>query len=827
MRKRMRFFAAAVLTALLTLAGCGTDAPHPAEMSDTAAVPEETLPPSSDLILASGGETRYTIVRGDNADPAEVEAAVFLRRYMEQCGIRVPITTDFKKNPVSEYEIVVGETTRTAGQGNTVDVHDMGLEGYFVAVSGSRIYLRGGSPASAADAVELFLTEFFGYTGDAEKASPVTDVKIPGDYFRSVRQEYALEAITVAETDLNSFRIRIDGNDPTVREAAVRIQEFLYAYCGAWLEILPADAQYSGPCMIFGADAPAGRGTFEMKAENGNLVLRTDTEMGFLRGWYRFFAEHVKGKSGTLPLSASFAYTAELMREVRYCEFGAAGDGVTDDSSAIADTHAYANRMRLPVKADAGAVYYIGVLEETIPVRTDVDWRGAKLIIDDSLIRYDDAKHRGVWVFTILPDTEPAKIAVPDGMSLTKGQNNLGMTFEKSCMLKIENAGEKINLRYGENANNGVNRHEYILVDKDGNVDPSTPIQYDYRQITAITQYTVNDAPISLGNGYIETIAPNPKKDDPDYDNQYYYYARGIMVRRSNVTLHDIDHTKTGEDKAYMIDRNGDGKIEIYGADKPFGVPYSGFFSFKFCANAEMRDCRIQGHQAYNFYMPNGARNECGSYELNSEGTIGLTFRNLRQKENPETGETITNRTMYHGIMGSNYCRNLLVENCYMDRFDSHQGMYNAVIRDSVLGFGILVIGGGTLRIENVTRLSGDAFILLRTDYNSIFDGDVILKNCTAGESVACLIRGRWISFYNGLPNHMTGRVEIDGLTAAHPNFSLFAISGSGIGNALTDAVNPLIPPKEITVRGMDKAPQLTEKKEQEVLFAETVFTVN
>ncbi|MBE5782311.1 MAG: hypothetical protein E7329_03230 [Clostridiales bacterium] len=513
-----------------------------------------------------------------------------------------------------------------------------------------------------------------------------------------------------------------------------------------------------------------------------------------------------------------------MQKNITYRQFGAVGDGVTDDSAAIRRAHEEANRTGASVLGSAGDIYYIGVLEETIPVRTSVDWQGAKLIFDDSHIRYDDQKHRRVWVFTVLPDTAPEAIFVPEGMTLSRNQVNIGLHFSQACMLKIENETYKINRRYGVNENAGDSLHEYILVDEKGNVDPSTPIQYDYECVTAITAYTTDEKPLSMGNGSIETIATDPKKDDPDYDNQYHYFARGICVKRSNVTLHDIDHTKTGEDKAYLMDRNGDGKIEIYGADKPFGVPYIGTFCFRECVGVLMRDCSVQGHQAYNFFMPDGARNECGSYEMSSMGCIGLTYRNLRQKENPETGEVITNSTMYHGTMGSYYCRNLLMENCYLDRFDSHQGVHNATIRDSVLGFGILVIGGGTLRIENVTRLSGNTFIYLREDYNSIFDGDITVRNCKAGAGITSLIEATWRSFFNGLPHCIGRRIDVDGLEVENTAFSIFAMRGN-LEGALEDAVNPLLLPEEITLRNMNIVPRIAQRAEHEQVFPNVKFT--
>lgn len=45
---------------------------------------------------------------------------------------------------------------------------------------------------------------------------------------------------------------------------------------------------------------------------------------------------------------------------VSYSEFGAKGDGKSDDIGAIAATHEFANKHNLKVKADKNATYYIG-----------------------------------------------------------------------------------------------------------------------------------------------------------------------------------------------------------------------------------------------------------------------------------------------------------------------------------------------------------------------------------------------------------------------------------------------------------------------------------
>ena len=495
-------------------------------------------------------------------------------------------------------------------------------------------------------------------------------------------------------------------------------------------------------------------------------------------------------------------------RKICYEDYGAIGDGVADDALAIRRAHEAANESGLPIEGKPGATYRIGPVDTPIVIRTETDWNGAHLVFDDHQIPWYDSKRRFINVFAVEPDKASYTVAVPEGMQLSKGQTNVGMTFDEACILKVENANEKIYVRYGENANGGVNKGEMILVDENGNVDPSTPLQYDYTAVTKITVYSLNEAPISVGNGTITTIAPNPKEYDPDYENNYCYYARGILVTRSNTTVHDVKHIVENEDLTIEIDRNGDGVIDKWGADKSYGVPYHGFFNFQMCNNPTMVDCLVEGHQAYCFFQgvtrnePGTIRNEMGSYDINSTDTIGLKLIRITQYENEATTEVITNRFMYHGIMGSNFCRNVVMDSCYVDRFDSHQGLYNAKITNCTIGFGILVIGGGELYIENVTRISGGTFVHLRGDYNSVFDGNLTVKNCKMMERVDTILNGTWRSFYNGLPNYIGRNIVIDGLEVEGDNVYIYNLGGA-VMEAVNDPVNKLYLPDSVSVKGI------------------------
>lgn len=374
---------------------------------------------------------------------------------------------------------------------------------------------------------------------------------------------------------------------------------------------------------------------------------------------------------------------------VRYSDFGAKGDGKTDDITAIAATHLFANQHNLTVKADDKATYYIGPKKQTVDIRTNTDFGSAAFIIDDTSV-----EDRNAHVFSVNSTKQSFK---PDNVSsLKRNQNKLDISLTGSSLVTVTDSNVRRYIRFGPNQNNGSAQTDVFVVDKNGVVDANTPILWDFDQITDIVVLPIDETELTITGGRFTTIANRE-------DSKYSYYARGIAIRRSNVIVDGLEHRITGEGE--------------------YGAPYGGFISISNCAHITVRNSILTGHKVYQTIGSAGVPVSMGTYDININRALNITFENCSQTND-------INNAAYWGIMGSNYCKNLAYDGCTFSRFDAHMGVANATIRNSTLGHqGINAIGSGTFVVENST-IRGSNLINLRSDYGSTWEGEFIIRNC-------------------------------------------------------------------------------------------------
>jgi len=414
---------------------------------------------------------------------------------------------------------------------------------------------------------------------------------------------------------------------------------------------------------------------------------------------------------------------------VHYRDFGARGDGKSDDIDAIAATHAFANQHGLRVKADEGATYYIGGKERTAVIQTDTDFGTAAFIIDDTQV-----EDRNASVFWVSSGLQPFEL---EGISsLKRNQEQIDVSLPGTCLVTVTDANVRRYIRYGLNQNDGSPQTDIFVLDKDGLVDMDAPIVWDFDQITDITALPIDETALTITGGRFTTIANQA-------ESRYTYYSRNIAVRRSNVVIDGLEHRVTGE---------GD-----------HGAPYGGFINIRDCAYVTVKNTIITGHKTYRTIGAAGKPVSMGSYDLSVNRALNVSFVNCSQTND------IDDRT-YWGILGSNYCKNLLYDHCTFSRFDAHMGVANATIRNSTLGhMGINAIGTGTFTVENTT-IRGRSLINLRSDYGSTWQGEFVIRNCTfvpAGGSPisAALISGHYTGLHDfGYTCYMPERITIENL---------------------------------------------------------------
>jgi len=110
-----------------------------------------------------------------------------------------------------------------------------------------------------------------------------------------------------------------------------------------------------------------------------------------------------------------------------------------------------------------------------------------------------------------------------------------------------------------------------------------------------------------------------------------------------------------------------------------------------------------------------------GSYDISLHRNIAVSFVNCKQNN-------IMDDTKW-GVWGSNYCKDIIVDNCIFSRVDAHMGVQNLTIKNSTIGWmGIKAIGWGLLLVENTNIFCGDC-IEFRPDYGSSWDGELTLRN--------------------------------------------------------------------------------------------------
>ncbi len=739
----------------------------------------------ADVPLIEGAYANFQFVVSDDASTnADVKKAVdtIVKTLDEDYYIDVANVPDRSDN-IQDIEVLIGDVT-TRGKKYQIDKHTLGIEGYVIKIVGTKVIINAGSYEKLAEAIEEFGDDIIGLIDEPDEIWDV--IMTPDQIVEYIQDDYRITALKINETDIKGYTIAIDESykDASLyKTAAQELQDLLYKRAGYWLEIVDIDnADKSIIIKHVDKNPNALPKGFKISVNsNGQMVIECAYDNMLSDALDAFAAAKIILANGEINFTGN-VYDAFEASVINYDDFGAKGDGKTNDYKAIYEAHVKANAGGQLVTATAGKTYYlespvVGGTPVSIPVMTNVNWNGAKFIVDDRKIgaKEGNKNNNDSWnrpVFSVQSDFGSAILRennanqkkildkiIADGLNRDTKKIDLGDGFKYGALLITSNEKHNLYRRKGYGAYAGVSMTEVIVIDKDGNVSPDTPIAYDYIALSSLEILKLDGLePITLENGEFTTRASQYnciRMVDGVRDTVSPYISRGIVVNRSYTTVKNVTHKVT--DEAQWSDCvNSSGEILFVGST------YRGFYYAERCSDVLFEDCVVTGRRCYRRPAKSGDGTG-GTYDLGGDTANNITFKGCTQTNfwitvsDLNSGHVITpakegdqgaqscmeifptqaktddggevGYQMYWGVGGTNLCKNFVYEDCMLSRYDAHEGLYGGKIINSTVTT-IALTGGGEMLLKD-SRIfpTGTNVFTLREDYGSPWNGSITIDN--------------------------------------------------------------------------------------------------
>ncbi len=720
-----------------------------------------------DLVLVTGTKTQFAVVCANSlSDKSGGYVNDFIKKlnryYLEDQGLK----TNYDAHGFDDaVEIIFGSPSNRGDQFKK-DEHYLGYKGFAVELIGNKLFVLGGGDKGYQEAIKYLEDTLFDLEGYGNNT--IDELIVPaGTKYESIPTNYDITEFTIAGEGAKNYVLTYTADTKIAKTAATILQEHIYKEAGVWIPYVELSKITDEQNVIYVefTKGDASRRTdngFTLYVKDGDLHIECEFENKFEEMIYDFI--DAKLSSSKVKISADYTRTEDI-RNIYYEDFGAVGDGETDDFFAIKACHEYANMWGHTVNGKKTATYYIGTAngKESIPVKTDTYWNLCSFIWDDRDV--DDPGVNTNYqapIFKILPESPNYSISgnkLPV-TSLPSGSTTIGdWKPSEKVLVSIYDNTKRHYIRYGSNQNNGSAQNEIIIVYPDGSIDPDTPVHWDYTTLSRMVVYPAGDTPITFSGGtkdQVDDYSAMGKFDNYDaidrakiytYFNDapsaYSYFGRNIQITRSNVTLKNIQH--------------------ILYDDVAQSAPYDGFIAVKNCSDVVIEGMIFQKQKPFSTTGADGGSVSMGSYEMNANSCNKVTWRHCRQSNFFEPDGSTKSR----GNMGTNYCKNLKFEDMVTCSFDAHCNLYNGTIIDSVCEH-LNFIGAGTIIYKDVTVYTdgNHAGISLRYDYGSTWDGDVIIDGLTLRTSKAAdtisIFSVSYVNHYFGYTCHLPRKVELN-----------------------------------------------------------------
>lgn len=304
-------------------------------------------------IISADGNTDYIVVRSDTASAGEAEIIGKLVSHINGIAAsRITYTTDWARNHLrQDREIVIGIFGENDGKvpGKSL----LGSGSYAIVTDGERVTVSAGDLEGLEKAVEYMC-------GMIKKGEAF---ELPADSVTAFSASKKFDDIKIGESLISGFALEESASD-YIAGAAEEFRKTVFALTGKLLG-------YGGEKLIRFETDNAKPGEVSASESGGDILIKAGAEAGFYRAIRELIALPAAEAAAGGILSARVS--KNFGGYVTYEDYGAVGDGKTDDIAAIAAAHAAANGMGLPVLSREDATYYIGGSDRYAVVKTDTD----------------------------------------------------------------------------------------------------------------------------------------------------------------------------------------------------------------------------------------------------------------------------------------------------------------------------------------------------------------------------------------------------------------------------------------------------------------------